>query len=278
MDKVFSGVGKLWNQTKTTFMEGAEVVSNGVSDLIEKDVHDPKFIDLEKDLKNIEIVAKKNIEAAGVLGKTILKCSFYSIKIANEFVQALASDKQAQTEALGNLAAAQKSDNQFHQLCDNIIPQYLQQPFVRIQESLKEIKKLKREAHSYLAEKEKLEKKVSDPKNGNRFTADLQKADADYAQAYAALKPKVDVLKGQLLDASKKAVKASIFYFGEFIKIVDGMQQPAQAQNVAYPGLHDVPFVAYPDVDPQIHVDNPLPQVAGYGAEKPKAERVAMPA
>ena len=84
MDKIFQGAGKLWKETKSTLKEGYDIVAGEVKDHI--DVNDQNFLELEKDLKNMKIVAKKNLEAGKVLASSILQSSVYTIKIANEFV------------------------------------------------------------------------------------------------------------------------------------------------------------------------------------------------
>ena len=296
MDKIFQGAGKLWKETKTTLKGGYEFVAGEVKDHL--DVQDQNFLELEKDIKNMKIVAKKNLQAGKVLASAILQSSVYSLKIANELVQTFANDPQQHVAATQNLAAAQKSDSQFHMLCDNLIPQYMQQPFVNISESLKQINKERKKVRSYLLEKERLEKKLTDQMNrGNRDKVDqtrneLTEADREYARAYAELKPKVDATKVMLLNATKKAIKASVFYFGQFVNIVDQLQtaynanaiphvslsnpfaifqnpqanqvpsqQPPQYQ-VSYPDVSSpgIGIVAYPTVDPQVN----LPPQQGY--------------
>ena len=243
MDKIFQGAGKLWKETKSTLKEGYDIVAGEVKDHI--DVNDQNFLELEKDLKNMKIVAKKNLEAGKVLASSILQSSVYTIKIANEFVQAFASDPQLQVTATQNLAAAQKSDSQFHALCDNLIPQYMQQPFVNISASLKEINKERKKARSYLIQKERLEKLLTQQMSrGNREKADktraeLTEADREYARAYAELKPKVDATKVMLLNATKKAIKASAFYFGQFVKILDQLQTSYNANAIPHVSLSD---------------------------------------
>ena len=306
MNKVFAGAGKLWKETKSAIKDGADFISSEVKDHM--DVHDQNFIELEKDLKNVKIVAKKNVETVKVLTTAILQSSAYSLKIANEFLQTFAGDPANQTQATSILAATQKSDSKLKELCQKHMPEYMQIPFDNILKNVEGINKERKKVRSYLLEKEKLEKRLTDQLSKGERTAvektriELSAADMEYSRAYAELKPKVDQVKAALYDASKKALHATVFYFGQFVKVVDQLQtaynenspahvslsdpmsifQPPQInqnpQIVAYPQVQPVQgygYVSYPQVQPVEEDFNPYAEIP---VPEPQNQRIATPA